>query len=387
MVLMGIFIDSVVELLMYANLAMFNILGQYFYMRGFSPFEVGILVAMIPAASFVSNPFWFRMKEKLPRTRLIAILTIGTVVGFWSLFFVRPFLLNLVLMAFTAFFSGAVVPIGESYVMESLIRKQKKLDLPRMFGTIGYSMGSLMIGFLLKIDVVFLFAFSTLFLVLVSFLIRRLDQIALVSEGRSAASLPRTGSWNAFLWYLVLASASILLISFNGAFLPQLIGQRGYDPALTGICFAVLSFSEVPFLLFAKKILRKMGTLLLLATGVLCISLRMFLTPFTNSELALVLVQAMHGWSYIVIYYALFDYIHYELPIAYASKAQAVFWIGIQGLSFFLGSSLGGLLVEGIGLDRTYLLLSIGLFCVAAPLTVVAVVKRFKGSGLKRKAA
>ncbi|MBP6960901.1 MAG: MFS transporter [Thermotogae bacterium] len=381
---MSILFDSIVEILIYANLAMFNILGQYFYMCGFSPFEVGILVAMIPAASFFSNPFWFRRKRSLSRNRLIAIVAAGTAIGFWGVFLVRPFLLKLALMAFTAFFSGAVVPISESYVMESLIHKQKKLDLPRMFGTIGYSMSSLMIGFLLKIDTVFLFTFSTVFLILVTILIRRLDQNVLITDNRRASLPPRTGSWKTFLMYLALACASILLISFNGTFLPQLIGQRHYDPALAGICFAVLSFSEVPFLLFAKKILRKMGTLLLLATGVLCISIRMFLTPFTNSEITLVLVQVLHGWNYIVIYYALFDYIHYELPIPYASKAQTIFWIGIQGLSFFLGSSLGGLLVEGIGLDKTYLLLSIGLFCVAVPLTAVAILKRMRESGIKR---
>ena len=377
---MSILFDTIVEILIYSNLAMFNILGQYFYMRGFSPFEVGILVAMIPAASFFSNPFWFKMKRSLPRNRLIAIVAAGASIGFWGVYLAGPFFVKLGMMAFTAFFSGAVVPISESYVMESLIHKQKKLDLPRMFGTLGYSMSSLLIGFLLKINTIFLFAFSTVFLMLVTALIQRLDRVVLTTGGSRADLPPRKGSWKAFLTYLSFGCASILLISFNGTFLPQLIGHRGYDPALAGICFAVLSFSEVPFLLFAKKILRKMGTLLLLATGVLCISIRMFLTPFTNSELTLVLVQVLHGWNYIVIYYAIFDYIHYELPVSYASKAQTVFWIGVQGLSFFLGSSVGGLLVEGIGLDKTYLLLSVGLFSVAAPLTVFALFKKAKAA-------
>jgi PPP family 3-phenylpropionic acid transporter len=247
-----------------------------------------------------------------------------------------------------------------------------------MFGTLGYSMSSLSIGFLLKVNPVFIFALSTLFLTANAFFIRKLNTIEIIRETQSKVETTRSGSWKLFLFYLSIGAASIILISFNGTFLPQFIGLRQFDPSLAGICFAVLSFSEVPFLLFAKKILKHLGTFLLLSSGILLISIRMFITPFAHSELALLLIQVIHGWNYIVVYYSIFDYIHYELPQQYATKAQSLFWMAIQGFSFFIGSSFGGLLVQNFGVEPAYRILSIGLSAIAIPLFVAAVYLRVR---------
>lgn len=373
-----VFFESFIEILIYSNLAMFNILGQYFYFCGFTPFEIGILIATIPASSIISNPFWFKRKLTLDRNRMVWYLFLGSAFCFWMVFLLPSFWLKFLFMIFTAFFSTSIVPISESYVMESLIEKKERLDIPRMFGTVGYSMSSLGIGFLLKTNLFSLFLFSTIFMFVNVFLIRKLSLYKAVDSFNPRFDQKREGSWKFFLSLLSVAVASMVLISFNGTFLPKLIGDRHYDSSIAGICYAVLSFSEVPFLLFARKILKKLGTLFLVSSGAFLLAIRFLLTPYTSSEITLILLQMIHGWNYIVIYYSIYNYIHYELPKEYSSKAQTVFWIGILGLGFLVGSSLGGWLVERLGIESSYTLLGFCLLVPTAPLFVVALVKRMK---------
>ncbi len=179
---------------------------------------------------------------------------------------------------------------------------------------------------------------------------------------------------------LVSGGLAFPLIAFYATFLPLLVRQRGYDIATVGLCFAITALSEVPFLGFAEKILQKTGNLLLLSSGVFVMGLRVFLIPLTNSAITLILLQFLHGWTFIVIYYSLSNYIHYHLPESQSIKAQTLFWMTIQGFSFFTGSFFGGYLVDYVGLEESYQLLGLGITIFGSVLLTYSSLTRGKPS-------
>src|SRR6056297_1774614 len=357
--------ESLVEWFIYSNLAMINIMAQYFENKGFSPVQIGTLMAVIPGMAIIANPFWFSLKNRIGEKKTLKYLILIPAVLVWGVFLLPGFLLKLVALMFFGFFATSVVPLGEAGVMESLMAKGLHLDKARLMGTVGFSTISLVSGFLFEISFVFMFIISTSALILAYTFSRKLMTYEIVSERKYTTD--NSGSGKTFLFMLLTATVGIMGVSFCASFLPVLVSQKGFPESTVGISFAVLSICEVPFLLFAKSIIKRTGSLFLVATGIMAIGIRLVITPLAQTPLLLILTHVLHGWNYIIIYYAIFNYIHFKIPEKQANKAQAAFWMIIQGGGFLVGYLGGGILVEFIGLVNTYNALSLMMFILCIP--------------------
>lgn len=97
---------------------------------------------------------------------------------------------------------------------------------------------------------------------------------------------------------------------------------------------------------FAEKIIKKLGNFSVLVIGMLVSALRVVLVTYATGLVPLLLTQALHGLTYILMYYALFNYIHFRLPEKHLTNAQSLFWLTSSGLTFIFGSFIGGYLIE-----------------------------------------
>jgi len=362
------FFESMVEWFIYSNLAMINIMAQYFENARFSPVQIGALMSVVPGMALIANPFWFSLKRRIGEKKTLKYLTLIPAVLVWGIYLLPGFFPKLIALVFFGFFASSVVPLGEAGVMESLMAKGMHLDRARLMGTIGFSIISLISGFLFEISFVFMFIISTSALVLTFSFSKKLKTYEMVSQRKYTTD--NSGNSKTFLFMLLTATIGIMGISFCGSFLPLLVSQKGFPDSTVGISFAVLSICEVPFLLFAKTIIKRTGSLFLVATGILAIGIRLIITPLAQTPLQLVLTHILHGWNYIVIYYAIFNYIHFKIPEKQANKAQAAFWMIIQGGGFLVGYLGGGIMVEFFGLVNTYQLLSVMMFILSVPLFI-----------------
>jgi PPP family 3-phenylpropionic acid transporter len=360
--------ESLVEWFIYSNLAMINIMAQYFENSGFSPVQIGALMAVIPGMALIANPFWFSLRNRIGEKKTLKYLILAPAILVWAVYLLPGFLPKLFALILFGFFATSIVPIGEAGVMESLMTKGMHLDKARLMGTVGFSTISLLSGFLFEISFIFMFIISTTALILAFTFSRKLKTYEIVSERKYTTD--SSGNSRTFIFLLITATVGIMGVSFCGSFLPVLVSQKGFPESTVGISFAVLSICEVPFLLFAKSIIKKTGSLFLVATGIFAIGIRLFITPLAQTPSQLILTHVLHGWNYIVIYYSIFNYIHFKIPKKQANKAQAAFWMIIQGVGFLVGYLGGGILVELIGLINTYNILSIIMFIISAPLFI-----------------
>src|SRR6056297_1118128 len=360
--------ESLMEWFLYSNLAMINIMAQYFENARFSPVQIGALMAVVPGMALIANPFWFSLKKRLGEKKTLKYLTLIPAILVWGIYLLPGFWPKMLALFLFGFFATAVVPLGEAGVMESLMAKGLHLDKARLMGTIGFSSISLLAGFLFEISFVFMFIISTTALVLAFTFSRKLKTNEIVSERKYKTD--NTGNAKTFMFMLLTATVGIMGVSFCGSFLPVLVSQKGFPESTVGISFAVLSICEVPFLLFAKRIIIKTGSLFLVATGILAIGIRMLITPLASTPSLLILTHILHGWNYIVIYYSIFNYIHFRIPPKQTNKAQAAFWMIIQGGGFLVGYLGGGILVEIIGLVNTYQFFSAVMFGLSVPLFI-----------------
>ena len=360
--------ESLVEWFLYSNLAMINIMAQYFEKANFSPVQIGALMAVVPGMALLANPFWFSLKNRLGEKKTLKYLTLIPAILVWGIYLLPGFWPKMLALIFFGFFATSVVPLGEAGVMESLMSKGLHLDKARLMGTIGFSSISLLSGFLFEISFAFLFIISSTALVLSFTFSRKLKTYEIVNERKYTTD--NSGNTKTFFVMLLTATIGIMGVSFCASFLPVLVSQKGFPESTVGISFAVLAICEVPFLLFAKSIIKKTGSLFLVATGIMAIGIRLLITPLAQTPMWLILTHVLHGWNYIVIYYSIFHYIHFKIPEKNANKAQAVFWMIIQGGGFLVGYLGGGIMVELFGLVNTYNTLSVIMFVLCIPLFI-----------------
>jgi len=361
-------IEILTEFLIYSNLSITALFSQFLDSRGFSAFQIGVLMAVLPAFSLLANPFWFARSKKRGAPTVLGIITFAASILLWAVYFANNFLATLLSISAVAFFMASLIPIAESIVVPSLRIKRRRFDRVRLFGTIGYGVTALVAGFLIRLGFISIFIMSSAFLISLSFLSKGYSRrdVRAVREEKSDGKLP-----GLFILMLSGGVISVTIGAFGSTFFPVLTRELGFDVSSAGLGFSLMAFSEIPFLLFADKILSRIGVFRLLVLGMFTTGLRWFLTSIATSYALFMALQSLHGFNYVIVYYSIFKYIHYSLPEGSVIKGQTVYWMSTMGLSYLLGSVVGGVLVDTFGLRRMYTILGASGMAAAAVFFVV----------------
>jgi len=361
----------IIEALVYSVLACSSLMSQYFAVVGFSPFEIGLLMALPPLTSIYANYIYFDLAKRLSAKRLIKVFSFCAIVSLWAIFLFEGFLAKFIFMVVFTFFQGSLLPIVES----SMISFSQRLLVPyskiRIWGTIGYTITAFLSGRIVKLGFIWLFFVYSGIFFLIAMLSEHLREKIEGSRRRSEGSVPMN-----FIILFGIVTVCVGFNLFNSVFLPIVVRERAYDLSIVGTTFSLMALSELPFLFFAERIRKKLTTKVLFITGAVVIGTRLVLVPFTQSATALVLVQMLHGWTFIVIYYSCIGLMRENLKDQQLLSTQALFWIALQGIGPLIGSTVGGMIVEKTGVFNAYLLF--GLICLGMVIASVRfVMSRF----------
>jgi len=367
------FYEGITEWFVYSIQALMNLLSQYYESEGFTPVQIGIAVSVGRIMSLVANPFWFNMKTHFGINKVITLVTIVPLIGIWGIYFMPDFQGKLIFIVISGFFLAVVMPLIEGKVVGSLMKKGLAFNPSRLLGSIGFSITAFIAGLLFNIGFFMLFLLFSVFLFVVLFFSFKVKQDE--PKTKRAHMTDSKGNW---LMYGIMLLSGVLSISsaiFYVTFLPVYIDLKGYPVSFTGISFFVFALSEIPFLLFSQKLIHKFGELLILASGVFACGIRLVLSFYAQSFIQLLLVSLLHGWGYIVVYYSIYHFIHYHMPVNAINKAQAIFWMCITGIGFILGSFFGGFFVEWVGLETGFQILGWAVLFIALLYSIWAYAK------------
>jgi len=278
------------------------------------------------------------------------------------------------MFVFSFFFSG-IVPIGDSLIMSRIKLTGGRFDRIRLCGTIGFAITSFCLSMVLGTSFIWLFVATSL-LVSISAM-----TIGLKDHGTDALRGPskkKTTDGTLFEYSIMTAGMflGITLNSFHNSFIPLLTRERGMDVSAVGVIFAITAVSEIPFLLYADRLISRIGNLAVLEIGMGVIGVRMILISFTTSVVSLYLAETLHGLTYILMYYSLFDYIHFRLPKEHLASAQSVFWVVRSGLTFIAGSIGGGFLIERLSVTLAFRSFGVAGMAAAGIVFFIGLLKR-----------
>jgi PPP family 3-phenylpropionic acid transporter len=371
----------------------FGSLGIFFpyfslYLRenaGLSGTELGVILAIPSLVGMIAQPFWGQVADRTgARGRILALLTLGTALGYLGLGFVQGFWPIVFTTAALALLGTAVFPILTS-VSFGILRGAgpHAFGHVRVWGTIGFFV--LVVGFPMLLNArrapdglpttaatVSQPGLELMFPVIAALVLVAACVAVLLPKKGAVALRAARGDWRellrnrAFVRFLLFALIAHFLMHGPMWLFPLFVRSRGGDMDTIRGMWILMLIVEIPLVLATGSGLKRIGARGLLAVGVLVGGLRWSLCALVVNPHLLFAVQALHGVTVVGLNLGSPLYLDAVAPEKLRSTAQGVFSMVSVGVAGIVSNIAAGWLVDRGGTDLLYLLCGIGSLALGA---------------------
>lgn len=322
---------------------------------GYSGTQIGLVLAIAPIIAFFSSPIFGLITDLYKKPKLVIqfILLVGSII-LLSIYFLAGTVAVYFIFAFE-FFKSPIMPLSDSYTMKLGKIKGFYYSPVRTWGSFGYIVGSLVIGYLVseQLGLMFIFAGILYFISLLVF--NKVEKIEYAEEHGSFKKdffnlIKRV---DFLLLLIILASTyavSNAMNNYNGIRILELGGtykQIGYSTLS-------LAFFELIILSQNYKLLRKYGIIKLFTVATLALALRWLLYFFTTNVWIYLISTSLHGISFALVFPAALTYITKNFPgkinATAFSLANSSYLITVSIFGFLIGY-----LYESIGFKPIFI--------------------------------
>lgn len=356
--------------LLYFLTAAFNaVYGTYLpvYLDGlgFTSTAIGSLLAVSPFVRLFAQPIWGVAGDRTKSTNRLyrwVLVGSGVVVLFYPLT-ISYALMFVIVIVFT-FFNTPLFMMQDVIALQAIEPTRFKYGTIRMGATIGFSIWVLVAGWVADRNITYIFPLSALIAGLAFLVSYRLPAVRghqtpgnhvsplLLLKNRPLILLV------AFCFFLMLG------IGYYFIFFSIYYQNLGADNAMIGLSFMIAAVVEIPFLLFAERIIGRLGIKRTLLLAGFVMGVRWLLLGLFTDLTGILVANVLHGFTLIVIFYCMAVFINREVPKELKSSGQSFF--GIFGVSIpqMLAGVLGGLANDAFGMQTVFLV--IGLFTLVS---------------------
>lgn len=340
-------------------------LPLYFKQEGYSGSSLGVLLSIGPLIAIISQPIWGTAGDRAKSKNFILRLILGGsgVTIFLFLFSSHFYYLVIATAVFSSFYYS-LMPISDTITLEYLENTRWKFGPIRLAGTAGFAVMSVAAGAIASKNIKAVF-FVFFIVSLLAFLITcKLPEIKGHQHSKEKISIFSLFKYKDFMlmsiFYLIIMSSMSFYYSFFGIYYEDM----GAGRTLVGISMFISATSEVPFLLYASKLFKKIKSKYIMLGSAATICLRWYLLHIIGNIYAVLPTMLFHGLSFIILSYAMATYVNKNMPKALKASGQAVNWLIALGLSRITGSIIGGIFVDAYGIRQVFFYNSIfvGIF-------------------------
>ena len=371
----------------------FGSLGIFFpyfslYLRenaGLSGTELGVILAISPLAGMIAQPFWGQVADRTgARSRMLALLTSGTALGYLGLGFAQGFWPIVFATAALALVGTAIFPILTS-VSFGLLRDAgpHAFGHVRVWGTLGFFV--LVVGFPMLLNArraadgpataaatVSQPGLELMFPVMAALVFVAACVAVFLPKTGAVALRAARGDWRGllrnrvFVRFLLFALIAHFLMHGPMWLFPLFVRSRGGDMETIRGMWILMLIVEIPLVLATGSGLQRIGARGLLTIGVLVGGLRWSLCALITDPHLLFAVQALHGITVVGLNLGSPLYLDAVAPEKLRSTAQGVFSMVSVGIAGIVSNTTAGWLVDRGGTDLLYLLCGVGSLMLGA---------------------
>ena len=340
--------------------------------RGLGAVEIAIVLAAARWVSVGTTPFIAQLADRRGELkRLLLLLMTGVVAGYAASSFAYGFWPILAIMAATAVFNSAVVPVGESMTMLHASKGHIDYGRVRLWGSVSFILASLLGGELLAG-----FAPDIVLWAVVFCGAATVAAILAMPDTRSEATPRRRGAFRGLIRHptllLFLGTAALLSSSHAVMYAFGTIHWRaaGISDRVIGLLWAEGVIAEILLFLIGGAFMRRIrpaDALLMAAAGGV---LRWAVLGYSTDPVALFAVQGLHALTFGAAHLGAMAFVARAAPAGFTATVQSLYNAIGMGAASALAIMLAGPLYAAVGGDAFYLMSALSLAGGAAALVL-----------------
>jgi PPP family 3-phenylpropionic acid transporter len=351
-------------------------ISLYYAHVGLTNAEVGMVASLGAIVTIIAQPFWGTMADRArTKNRVICLTILGSALTVWLM----PLADNTRIGLFAAVavftvFQCASNPLSDAMTIEICNKRKFNFSTIRTMGSLGFAIASFAAGQVLASDIMYIFPiFSVLMFaaLLIALPLPKVEGHQLSTEKKRFFDVLKDKRIVVlYAFALIVQGTSSFSLSFHAIY----AAEHGITTDILGTAVMIGSISQFPFMLFFPKIIKRFNVMYLLCVSGLVHALRWYLFAYAINDVSIYFIWALHGLCFMVFYLCFADIVSNTVAPGLRASGQAMNAMVLFGVSRILGSALGGVSAEMVGLQRTFAIC--GALCVAATLVFFAVARR-----------
>lgn len=348
-----------------------SFLPVYFQDNGFTPAEIGWLMAIGPFASILIQPIAGYYSDKWKTVKkILQICLIGAIISGILMFQMNVFLTLMIAAFFLFMFTSPIGALGDSLAQKTASQYQISFGGIRMWGSVGYATTSLLIGQLLLFiginNIMYPFLFFVICSLFVSFFLTDTTFPSKPVKVFDAFYLLKDRKLIFFLCAILFISTAHRM---NDYFIGIYIMEIGGDASLIGLAWFIgVAVEALVFFLSMYWIDKYSELNLIIFTGFIY-AIRFIILSQVKDPSILLLLQILHGITFPIVYTASLQYISKLVPDYVLGTGQLLFITVFFGISGILGSSIGGMIMDAT--NGAYLYFIMGMIALMGSIFIL----------------
>lgn len=334
--------------------------------QGYTPQMIGLLMAILHGSRIIAPNIWGWLADKTGRRVSIVRWGAGlTCLCFAAIFWQDQFLGMALVTAAFSFFWNAVLPQFEVLTLAHLGEKRAKYSQIRLWGSVGFIVAVVGLGWLFdNVSVQWLSHVLLGLMFLIWF-----NSLVVPAPKQVVDTASVDDRFFQQLWRLpvIVFFVVMFLVQFSHGpyytFYSVLMEQLGYDRINIGLLWALGVLAEVAIFVWMPQLLKSCGVRQLLLASLLFAALRWCLVGyFADSLMLMVFAQLLHAASFGVVHAVGIALVHHYFSEKTYGQAQALFSSVGFGAGGALGALLSGFLWSSLGSAATFTIAAVAAF-------------------------
>jgi MFS transporter, PPP family, 3-phenylpropionic acid transporter len=339
--------------------AMLPYWSLYLHDRGFNPVEIGELSALLVGTKIIAPNVWGWLADHTGKSlRIIRIASFFAALFFTGFLFAQGYVWFAWITVAFSFFWNAALPQFEAATLFHLQSDAHRYSQIRLWGSIGFIVTVLGIGWLLDSHtIIVLPAIIAGLLTLIWWVTLLTPDAQAGSHGLEPVGIMKILKKPEVLAFLVVY---MLLQMAHGPyyiFYSIYLRQYQYSAMMTGILWSLGVFAEIVLFVYMKRLLKYFSLRAILLVSILLAILRWLLISGCAEHLGLLLfAQLLHAATFGGAHVAAIHLVHLYFGQQHQGKGQALYSSLSFGLGGMLGSLFSGYYWDSLGSELVYAL-------------------------------
>jgi PPP family 3-phenylpropionic acid transporter len=313
----------------------------YLQALGYDHAQIGLLMALLPAAKLVSPTLWGALADRTGwAVGLIRLSSALSAASFALTLSEGGYAYLVGVMLLIGFFWNAPLPLCEAVTLSYLRNELHRYSRIRVWGSIGFIVGVLAVGKLLDTALLIECLPWPILALLVGMVLVSLSLPARAAHTHGEAAGALRGILRRPSVIAFFLSAMLIQIAHGPyyTFFSVYLRECGYDGEQTGLLWSLGVVAEIALFAFLHRLQRRYSVRSILLVSMLLGAARWLLIGWqADNPILLILAQTLHAASFGATHAAAVNLVHQHFAGAHHGKGQALY----SSLSFGLGGMLG----------------------------------------------